>query len=124
MNDYTPVPEADLEAAIMETLTLLRQNSTEGRTALDALHTLAQHLEWERSVREAQYKNVEILLREVNSTIMEANNIIKNSKPAQKSHIETAIDILKIVSMSSFILFLVVMSILAGTDVVTYFRPR
>lgn len=124
MSDYTPVPEADLEASFMEMLALLRQNSADGRAVMEQNASDAHH-------RELQHTNVMSMLNVVNQTLKqnteiqkEAIAIIKNSKPANKTRAETAIEILKIVGWASIILFCVVMALLAGSELGMRFRFR
>lgn len=131
MSDYTPVPEADLEASFMETLALLRQNSTDGHAAMSGLQRLTEQLASEAYRRELEHKNVMSMLDVVNQTLKqnteihkEAIAIIKNSKPANKTRAETAIEILKIVGWASIILFCVVMALLAGSELGMRFRTR
>lgn len=129
MSDYTPVPEADLEASFMETLALLRQNSADGHAAMSGLRELTEQLTSDAYRRELEHKNVMAMLNVVNETLRENTEIqkaaifiIKNSEPANKTTMETASAILKNVGWAAIILFFVVMSMLVGTELAIRFK--
>lgn len=122
MNDYTPVPEADLEASFVETLALLRKNSTEGHTALSELQKLAQQLGGNAYLRELEYKNVMATLEAVNTTLKEAKSVIANSRPAKQTRIEYAKDVLTILCMGSIVVLLIASAMLFSAEALIYFK--
>lgn len=84
MSDYTPVPEADLEAAIMETLTLLRQNSNAARAEFREFERLTKQI---NSAIQAMNSNNEIVsasLNENTTALKESKLVIENSRPIKK----------------------------------------
>lgn len=123
MSDYTPVPEADLEASFMETLALLRQNSTDGRAAMSGLQRLTEQLASEAYRRGLEHKNVMSMLDAVNTTLKESNVIIANSRPLKKTRIELTKDILTIILMLSIAISALSVSILLAAKALQYFNP-
>lgn len=122
MSDYTPVPEADLEASFMEALALLRQNSTDGHAAMSGLQRLTEQLTSEAYRRGLEHKNVMSMLDAVNATLKESNVIIANSRPLKKTRIELTKDILTIILMLSIAIITLSVSILLAAKALQYFN--
>lgn len=123
-NDYAPIPDADLEASFMETLALLRKNSTEGRTALSELQKLAQQLGSNAYLREVEYKNVMAMAESVNAALAEIKKVIENSKPKKKTRIEEIKDVCSILFWGSTSILFVATSMVMVKEVLIYFNIR
>lgn len=122
MSDYTPVPEADLEASFMETLALLRQNSADGHAAMSGLTRLTEQLTSGAYRRELEHKNVMTMLNVVNETIKEANVIIANSRPIKQTSMELAKDVLTILFMGSSAVLFIVFAMFFAAKALIYFN--